>query len=58
MDMTMINVTDIENVKEDDVVEIFGKHLPIQQIAEWTDTIAYEVMTGVSQRVKRIYVEE
>ncbi len=58
MDMTMIDVTDIENVKEGDVVEIFGKHLAIQQIAEWIDTIAYEVMTGVSQRVKRVYVEE
>ncbi len=58
MDMVMIDVTDIQNVKEGDVVEIFGKHLPIQKIAECCDTIAYEVMTGVSQRVKRIYVEE
>jgi len=58
MDMVMIDVTEIENVKEGDVVEIFGKHLPIQKIAEWSDTIAYEVMTSVSQRVKRIYVEE
>ncbi len=58
MDMLMIDVTEIGNVKEGDVVEIFGKHLPIQKIAEWCDTIAYEVMTGVSQRVKRIYVEE
>ena len=58
MDMMMIDVTEIENVKEGDVVEIFGKHLPIQKIAEWSDTIAYEVMTSVSQRVKRIYVEE
>jgi len=32
--------------------------LPIQKIAEWSDTIAYEVMTSVSQRVKRIYMEE
>lgn len=58
MDMTMIDVTDIENVKEGDVVEIFGKNLPIQQVAESIGTIAYEVMTSVSQRVKRVYVEE
>ena len=58
MDMLMIDVTEIGNVKEGDLVEIFGKHIPIQKIAEWGDTIAYEVMTGVSQRVKRIYVEE
>ncbi|MDE3145031.1 MAG: alanine racemase, partial [Bacteroidota bacterium] len=58
MDMTMIDVTDIENVKEGDVVEIFGKNLPMQQVAESIDTISYEVMTSVSQRVKRVYVEE
>lgn len=58
MDMTMIDVTDLNQVKEGDVVEIFGKNLSIQKIAEWSGTITYEVMTGVSQRVKRIYVEE
>lgn len=58
MDMTMIDVTDIENVNEGDVVEIFGANLPIQQVAEWCNTISYEVMTSISQRVKRIYIEE
>lgn len=58
MDMVMIDVTDIANVQEGDEVEIFGKHLPIQQVAKWCNTIAYEVMTTISQRVKRIYVEE
>ena len=58
MDMLMIDITDVPNVKEGDPVEIFGNNLPIQQIAEWSDTIAYEVMTGISQRVKRVYVEE
>jgi len=58
MDMTMIDVTDIDEIKENDIVEIFGKHISVEQIAEWSDTIAYEVMTGISQRVKRIYVEE
>ena len=58
MDMLMLDITDIPNVKEGDSVEIFGKNLPIQNIAEWSGTIAYEVMTGISQRVKRVYVEE
>ncbi len=58
MDMMMVDITDIPNVKEGDAVEIFGKNLPIQQVAEWAGTIAYEVMTGISQRVKRVYVEE
>ena len=58
MDMVMIDVTDIAAAKEGDNVEIFGKHLPIQQIAKWCSTIAYEIMTTISQRVKRVYVEE
>ena len=58
MDMLMIDITDIPNVKEGDSVEIFGNNLPIQQVAKWSETIPYEVMTGISQRVKRVYVEE
>jgi alanine racemase len=58
MDMIMVDVTDIQNVKEGDDVIIFGSDLPIQKVASWAGTIAYEVMTGISQRVKRVYFEE
>ncbi|HEY6505228.1 MAG TPA: alanine racemase, partial [Chitinophagaceae bacterium] len=58
MDMTMIDVTDIDNVQEGDEVIIFGKELPLQQLAEWAGTIPYEIMTTISQRVKRVYFEE
>jgi len=58
MDMTMIDVTDIPNVSEGDEVIVFGNELSIQQIAEWAGTIPYEIMTGISQRVKRVYYEE
>ena len=58
MDMTMIDVTGIDDLQEGDEVEIFGSHLPVQQVAEWCGTIAYEVLTSVNQRVKRVYVEE
>jgi alanine racemase len=58
MDMTMVDVTDIEGVKEGDEVIIFGKELPVLQLAQWAGTIPYEIMTGVSQRVKRVYFEE
>ena len=58
MDMTMIDVTDINNIKEGDEVIIFGKELPVQQLAEWAETIPYEIMTTISQRVKRVYFEE
>jgi Alr-MurF fusion protein len=58
MDMFMIDVTDVPGVKEGDEVIIFGKQLPVEQIAEWAQTIPYEIMTGISQRVKRVYFEE
>jgi alanine racemase len=58
MDMTMVDVTGIQDVHEGDEVIIFGNELSIQQIAEWANTIAYEIMTGISQRVKRVYFEE
>ncbi len=58
MDMTMIDVTDVEGVSEGDDVILFGPELPVQKIAKWIDTISYEIMTGISQRVKRIYFHE
>ncbi len=58
MDMTMIDVTDIQGVKEGDEVIIFGKKLPLQTVAKWLGTIPYEVLTSVSSRVKRVYLWE
>ena len=58
MDMTMVDITGISDVNEEDEVIVFGNELSIQQIAEWASTIPYEIMTGISQRVKRVYFEE
>ena len=58
MDMTMIDITNIPGVVEGDEVIIFGNELTVQQIAQWAETIPYEIMTGISQRVKRVYYEE
>ncbi|HEX8462386.1 MAG TPA: alanine racemase, partial [Segetibacter sp.] len=58
MDMTMIDVTDIEGVQEGDIVEVFGANLRVEEVAKWCNTIPYEIMTGVSQRVKREYYQE
>lgn len=58
MDMAMIDITGIEQVKEGDEVLIFGKELPIQLLAEQIGTIPYEVLTSISQRVKRVYFQE
>jgi alanine racemase len=58
MDMTMVDVTDIAGVKQGDEVIIFGKEISIQDLANWSGTIPYEIMTGISERVKRVYYEE
>ena len=58
MDMFMVDVSNIENVKAGDTVIIFGKELPVVDIASAAQTIPYEIMTGISQRVKRVYYEE
>ena len=41
-----------------DEVVVFGKELSVSQLAHWTQTIPYEILTGVSGRVKRVYFEE
>lgn len=58
MDVCMIDVTDIEDVSENDTVTIFGNDLTISELAEKTKTIPYEILTGVSARVKRVYYQE
>lgn len=54
MDMLMVDVTQI-NCKPSDEVIIFGNSPKVTQIAETIGTIPYEVLTGISQRVKRIF---
>jgi alanine racemase len=58
MDMTMIDVTGIPDLHEGDEVVVFGKELSVNQLAHWGQTIPYEILTGVSQRVRRVYFEE
>ncbi len=57
MDMCTIDVTGL-GVSEGDEVIVFGKEIPITDIARALDTIPYEVLTSVSQRVKRVYFQE
>lgn len=57
MDVCMIDVTDID-CKEGDPVEIFGDHLPVTVLSDALGTIPYEVLTGVSPRVKRVYFQD
>ena len=57
MDLTMIDVTGID-CQEDDTAVLFDENHPIEIIANACNTIPYEIMTRISQRVKRIYVKE
>jgi alanine racemase len=56
MDMTMIDVTDVP-AKDGDIVEIIGENQKLDALAKLMGTIPYEVLTSVSQRVHRIYIE-
>lgn len=57
MDVAMIDVTDIP-CKEGDSVEIFGDNLPVTALSDILGTIPYEILTSVSERVKRIYYKD
>lgn len=58
MDMCMIDVSDIQNVNEGDEVVIFNDKYTISDMAKSLGTIPYEILTGISRRVKRVYVQE
>lgn len=58
MDMMMINVDHIANVKEGDTVIIFNTHPSLKEFASYCKTITYEVLTSISPRVKRIYIKD
>lgn len=57
MDMCMVDITGIE-AKPGDEIEFFGNHIEINEVAALMGTIPYEVLTGISQRVKRVYIQE
>lgn len=57
MDVAMIDLTDID-CKEGDTVEIFGDDLPVTVLSDVMGTIPYEVLTSISNRVKRVYFQD
>lgn len=58
MDMCMLDITLCTEAKEGDKVEIFGDEMTIEELAKYANTIPYEILTSVSQRVKRVYYDE
>lgn len=57
MDVAMIDLTGID-CKEGDTVEIFGDNLPVTVLSDALGTIPYEVLTSISNRVKRVYFQD
>ena len=57
MDMAMLDITGID-ANEGDEVTVFGEGLPVGDLASLAQSIPYEILTGISQRVKRVYYEE
>ncbi|MBF9236055.1 bifunctional UDP-N-acetylmuramoyl-tripeptide:D-alanyl-D-alanine ligase/alanine racemase [Hymenobacter sp. BT683] len=58
MDMCMVDVTLIPEAKAGDVALVFGEGLPLPELAARIGTIAYELLTNVSERVKRVFISE
>jgi alanine racemase len=62
MDMTMVDVTDVPGVEVNDEVVLFGRQgkseIHIDKMAEWLNTINYEVTCIVGKRVPRVYINE
>lgn len=62
MDLTMIDVTDVGPVYKGDKVVLLGRQeraeITADDIAVWADTISYDILTGISSRVPRVYEEQ
>ncbi|MFN9112516.1 MAG: alanine racemase C-terminal domain-containing protein, partial [Bacteroidota bacterium] len=57
MDMAMVDVSDVPCNAGDEVV-LFGEEPTVEEMARACDTIPYEILTAVSQRVKRVFIAE
>ena len=58
MDMCMVDITHIREARAGDAALLFGEGLPLPALAARIGTIAYELLTNVSERVKRVFVSE
>jgi alanine racemase len=56
MDMIMVNVSDIDCDEGDEVI-IFGAHPSAMDFAKTANTISYEIITAISQRIKRVIIK-
>ena len=58
MDQMSVDVTGIDDVKQGDEVILFGKELPVEELADMCGTINYEIICGIAPRVPRITVKD
>lgn len=59
MDSFMVDVSDLDNVSVGDIVYIWDNEIiTLEEIAKWYDTINYEVISCISQRVPRIFIDK
>lgn len=58
MDMCMVDLTNIPEATEGSEAEVWGSDPTVSEVADWCETIPYELLTGVSERVKRVYLQE
>ena len=57
MDSFAVDITGV-SAKEGDSVEIFGDKIPVAEVAKNLNTISYEILTSVSNRIKRVYIHD
>lgn len=58
MDMCMVDVSHIPDVRAGDAVSVFGEEPRVEALAKIAGTIPYEIFTGISSRVKRVYIQQ
>lgn len=58
MDQIMVELPDGSDVRCGDEAELFGAHIPVALVANQADTIAWEILTGITPRVQRIYLPD
>ena len=58
MDMCMVDLSAVNQTYDGMEIEIFGKTSPIEELARVSDTIPYEILCGISTRVKRVFLQD
>ncbi len=56
MDQVMAALPDDSDISAGDEVELFGKNIPVEEVATFADTITWEIFTGITPRVQRVYL--